>query len=105
MNYKLLIIILLLIPGVAQAGKGGAVAGGLLGGYLLGSAVTSASQPRRTEVVYVNNTPSRARYDDYEDREYELRCRERRLRERERALERKRTMTSRYEKDEDLDEF
>lgn len=36
-----------------QAGKGGAVAGGLFGGYVLGSMAANANRP--TEVVYVNN--------------------------------------------------
>lgn len=39
-----------------QAGRGGAVAGGLFGGYVLGSMAANANRP--TEVVYVNNDRS-----------------------------------------------
>lgn len=40
----------------AGNGNGAALAGGLIGGTILGSAIASASRPRR-EVVYVEQQP------------------------------------------------
>ena len=57
MNNRVILLAAIMIGGVValdvQAGKGGAVAGGLLGGYVLGSAIANSNRP--AEVVYVNN--------------------------------------------------
>lgn len=57
MKNKVLLLIALMVGGAAvldvQAGRGGAVAGGLFGGYVLGSMAANANRP--TEVVYVNS--------------------------------------------------
>jgi hypothetical protein len=53
---KKILILVILLPFYLNAGRGGAIAGGILGGMFLGSMIANASRP--SEVVYVQQPQS-----------------------------------------------
>jgi hypothetical protein len=53
---KKILILVILLPFYLNAGRGGAIAGGILGGMFLGSMIANANRP--SEVVYVQQPQS-----------------------------------------------